>query len=375
MIKSFNCPSCGAPLEHNSGPEPMAKCYFCGSLSAVPHELRAPKIQPPHVGGQEPARKSTAQIIFVLMLALSAVGLIAYKASVGTDKATVIAKPTPQAVRQPASNAPTNAQDFATLVLTFGSEGIGPGMFTDARSVAVDAEGRIYVGEYSGGRVQVFDQTGRFITQWMADRKMPLRGLASDRNGTVYVVQRGVISRYEGPTGKELGQLQYGGGWGFDDIAVAADGGIVAAWYKNRDDIVRFDSTGKTVRAIRSAISGQTERSELQTRVAIDGMENIYALGTFNNAVFKFSPEGKYINMFGGEGRERGSLHAPSAIAVDGKGRVYVSDFGGVQVFDSNGRFIDSIDVQGAASGLAFNDMDQLLVAARSKVYKYVINK
>ncbi len=78
--------------------------------------------------------------------------------------------------------------------------------------------------------------------------------------------------------------------------------------------------------------------------------------------------------MFGGEGRAAGSLHAPSAIAVDGQGRVYVSDFKGVQVFDSSGRYIGLIDVEGAASGLVFNDLNELFVAARSKVYKFIIN-
>jgi hypothetical protein len=54
---------------------------------------------------------------------------------------------------------------LATAVLKFGGEGIGPGLFKDARSVAVDAAGNIYVGEYMQRRVQVFDSGGRFVTQ------------------------------------------------------------------------------------------------------------------------------------------------------------------------------------------------------------------
>ena len=42
---------------------------------------------------------------------------------------------------------------------------------------------------YVAGRVQVFDSTGTFLTQWSADPSMPLRDLAADRGGTVYVVQ------------------------------------------------------------------------------------------------------------------------------------------------------------------------------------------
>ena len=92
--------------------------------------------------------------------------------------------------------------------MKFGSEGIGPGMMKDARSIALDGKGNIYVGEYIGGRIQVFDATGKFLTQWMVDTKMPLRGLAADRKGTVYVVQRGAITRYEGETGTVIRRTQ-----------------------------------------------------------------------------------------------------------------------------------------------------------------------
>jgi DNA-binding beta-propeller fold protein YncE len=262
---------------------------------------------------------------------------------------------------------------FATTVLNFGSEGIGPGMFKDARAIAVDAAGKIYVGEYSGGRIQVFDPDGKFLTQWSVDPKMPLRGLAADRGGTVYVVQSGTISRFEGASGKPLGQVAYTGGWGFDDIRVAADGGLVAAWNKNRDDIVRFNSSGEVVRTIRAAISTVTDSSELDTHVAIDGLGNIYALGTFNNAVFKFTPDGKYQTRFGSDGDQPGQFRAPSAVAVDGKGRVYVSDFKGVQVFDGNGRYLTVFNPGGIASGMVFNDQNQLLIAARNHVLKLAL--
>jgi DNA-binding beta-propeller fold protein YncE len=248
-------------------------------------------------------------------------------------------------------------------------------MFKDARAIAVDASGKIYVGEYTGGRIQVFDRQGKFITQWMADPKMPLTGMAADRNGTIYVVQSGTISRYEGTTGNLLGRINYSEGWGFDDIQVAADGGLVTSWNKNRDDIVRFNSAGQAIRTIRAAISSVTDDSELDTHVAVDGLGNIYALGTFNNAVFKFGPDGKYQTRFGSDGDQPGQFRAPSAIAVDGKGRVYVSDFKGIQVFDGNGRYLTFFKPGGIASGIVFNDQNELFVAARNHVIKLAIKE
>ena len=70
-----------------------------------------------------------------------------------------------------------------------------------------------------------------------------------------------------------------------------------------------------------------------------------------------------------------GQFRATDAIAVDGQGRIFVSDTKGIQVFDSNGRYLDVFKVPGSVgSGLVFNDRNELLVAARNKVYKFTIS-
>ena len=253
---------------------------------------------------------------------------------------------------------------------------MGTGQFKDARSIGVDGQGRIYVAEYQGGRVQVFDAQGKPLAEWTVDPKMPLRGMAVDRKGTVYVVQRGAITRYEGMTGKPLGNLSYSGGSNFDDVAATQDGGIIAATSGASDDIVRFNSSGQAVQTIRKAISGQTDRSELNMRLASDGQGNIYALGSFNSAVFKFTREGKFITRIGSAGHEAGQFNGLDAIAVDGQGRVFVSDTKGIEVFDTNGRYLDVIKVpQSVAFGLAFNSSGELFAIARNKVIKYQIRK
>jgi hypothetical protein len=192
----------------------------------------------------------------------------------------------------------------------------------------------------------------------------------------VYVVQRGEISRFEGSSGNSLGKVEYGGGQRayFDNARVLPDGGMIAV--VNNENIVRFNASGQAVRTISKSVSGQTDRSELDASVAADGLGNIYVLGNFNNAVFKFSPEGRFLNKFGGNGDGQGQFHAPQAIAVDGQGRVYVSDIKGIQVFDSDGRYLDTFKVDGnVAFGMVFNDKNELFVAARTQVIKYVMNK
>lgn len=384
MLKTFDCPKCGAPVSYEKdvvGASLTAKCSYCNSMLSVPDEMRGRPAQIINIDLRNTGARATKWIFLIVLIPV--VGLVIGVIAMGgfllpalsRVSPSIVPPPPPTKKGPPALGGKTEPNAFANTTLDFGSEGIGPGMFKDARAIAVDASGKIYVGEYIGGRIQVFDSEGKFITQWMVDPKMPLRGLAADRNGVVYIVQSGTITRHEGETGKLLGTMSYPEGWGFDDVRVAADGGLVASWYKNRDDIVRFNSAGQVVRTIRAAISSVTDNSELDMDVAIDGLGNIYALGSFNNAVFKYSPEGKYLTKFGDSGDQSGQFRAPQAIAVDGKGRVYVSDIKGVQVFDTNGRYLTTFKPGGTASGMVFNDKNELFIAARNHVLRLALKE
>lgn len=384
MPKTFDCPKCGAPVTFEPSADPLnrkstTRCAYCHSQLIAPDEVAGRPAQVVHIkfglaGGKFP---KSLWLLLVIPLFIVIVGGLIVAGVLAPTFYSVSRKvkedDNPIAGGKVRAPATEKGNSFANVLFTFGSEGIGPGMFTDARSIAVDAEGRIYVGEYQGGRIQVFDPAGKFLNQWnIGDRKTILRGLAADRKGTVYAVHGGRIERYRGETGEKLGQLAYERS-GFDDVTTTADGGLVAAWQTNRDDIVSFDANGKVVRTITAAISGASGDSELNTRVAVDGAGNIYALGTFNNGVFKFGRDGKFINRFGSGGDQPGQLRAPYSIAVDGHGRVYVGDIKGIQVFDKDGRFLTIVDVKGVAFGMVFNDKNELFVVARDHVEKYSV--
>lgn len=395
MIHTLKCPSCAAPLDYEDEQDrPSVRCPFCNNRVVVPESLRkqaGPQVVVTSVstGGRHVKVNPAVSLLIVGVLLLFVGGIVfavirtINSVADGVSRSmqppprpqppNIVIPPIPPGLLAP---EPTPGRPaFANAVLKFGSEGIGPGSFNDARSIAVDGEGRIYVGEYTGGRVQVFDPEGKFITQWFADRTMPLRGLAADRRGTVYVVQRGRIQRFNGATGEALGELQYNRDSGFDDIQATADGGLVAAWDHHTDDIIRFDSSGRVVKVVNKAMSGQTDRSELNLRVAVDGTGNLYGLGTFNDSVVKYTPDGRFVNRFGGSGGEPGQLRAAHAIAVDNQGRVYVSDTKGIQVFDTNGRYLDVFEPAPVAFGMVFNDRNELFIAARTQVIKCVLAK
>jgi len=264
----------------------------------------------------------------------------------------------------------------ARQVLSFGGEGSGPGLFIDARSIAVDRNtGAIYVAEYQGGRVQAFDASGKFLTQWsLGDRQAIIFDLAAGRDGQVYVSSGGQILRYEGSTGALIGPLRVEGNDDYlESLAQRASGELVVIG--GGENILWIDSAGKLVQTLPAAISTVSDDSELDARVAVDGLDFVYALGRFNNAVFKFAPDGKYVNRFGSDGDEPGQFRAPYAIAVDNQSRVYVSDIHGIQIFDSNGRYLDTIDPEGGVVfGMAFNDQNELFTVSNDqKVNQYAL--
>lgn len=258
-------------------------------------------------------------------------------------------------------------------LITIGGDGTGPGLFKDARSLGMDEAGRIYVAEYDGGRVQVFDKQGKFLTQWFADPQAPLRAIAVRRDGAVYTGQAGAIVLRDGQSGEPLSELSYLRGSIFNDIALLPDGRLLTAWYRNRDDVAAFEPGGEMVSAIEGVVSRQTGEPELSLRVASDGQAGIWVLGEFSHAVFHYDGEGRFLNRFGSAGEEPGQLSSPQSIAVDGKGRIYVGDFRGVQVFGSDGRLIGRVEVEGPCYGLYVDPGGRLWVANGTFVRQYEV--
>lgn len=296
--------------------------------------------------------------------------------------ATRTLPPTPTRVPSP---TPTPL-GYASPVLTFGGKGSGAGLFEDARSIALDGAGNIYVAEYQGGRVQVFDATGKFVTQWfVGDSKTRISSMTANRQGTVYVVADGKILRVEGATGKSLGKLEYADGDRFDAVTLTPEGGLLATWYEarygvitstvgHRDDLVRFDAEGKATQVLRGVISSLTEKAEIRNYPAVDGRGNIFIVGgTFDTAIFKFTPEGKFVDRFSSLGVEPGQLSRPQAIAVDNQSRVYIADSRGIQVFDAMGRYLGMF--KGSAWAMVFNDRNELFTVTGTQVVKFRLNQ
>ena len=52
------------------------------------------------------------------------------------------------------------------FIKEWGSKGAGPGQFSEPHSIAMDSQGRLFVGDRENNRIQIFNQDGVFLDEW-----------------------------------------------------------------------------------------------------------------------------------------------------------------------------------------------------------------
>jgi sugar lactone lactonase YvrE len=328
-------------------------------------------------------------VILPLMLAQQALNSIPAIPEVLQPWVTASAHLTHEPTRRPATAAPTPTATPALVdvILQFGEKGMGTGQFTNAHLSGVDGEGRVYVGEYIGGRVQVFDATGPFLNQFfVGDKHTDLLGFAVDRAGVLYVADGTDITRWNGKTGKSLGKINYRGGPGFGELALAPDGSLYAMWYERRngiftsvegarEDLVHFDKDGQVLNVIKGVISSMTDSVELDNSLAVDGRGNVYLAAEFEQTIFKFDSTGKFITRIGSSGEGESQFQSVGPIAVDGQGRIFVEENSDIVLLKPDGSRLGRIMTVGAPRCLLFDDAGALWVTTDSAVTKYQIKQ
>jgi hypothetical protein len=342
-------------------------------------------------GGQS---RSFLAVVIIVAVTAGLVGaimaLVQRRPHTRNIQPTVAPTEVPSTPSIPTVLLPPTTPQFAAMAMEFGSQGVGPGHFDDARSIAVDNQGHIYVGEYSNGRVQVFDTTGKYLSEFSLGAGSYLQNLIADRNGTVCAVSSSHIMRFTGASGAALGEAG-GNAAGeppksYTDACPAPGGGMYAISdaFAGEPQIVKLDAASSKIVSSFETNKAVGESLDLFRIVAMTTGE-IYALDR-QKGVFKFAAEGRYINRFGG-GKTAGvspldlppsQLFSPQNIATDSQGRIYVSDAGScIKVYDKEGNYLDKFGGTEVVFGIAIDDQDNIYACLRNRhtVRKYVIAK
>ena len=295
--------------------------------------------------------------------------------------ATVVVLLTAAGLALKLSASSTRSTFAKTLVAQWGGRGTGAGQFKIPESVAVDAQGNIYVADYGNNRIQKLSPAGTVVAMWGTPQpgRSPGQfdgpsGVAVDSHGNVYVADSGnnrvqELSRVGRPisqwgrAGSKPGQFS-----GPHSLAVDASGNVYVADFGN-DRVQRLSSAGKVVVMWGTRGSGPGQFNG-PVGIAVDDKRNVYVADYFNNRVQKLSPGGTFVAQFAQWGRTGTGFARPHGVAVDAHGDIYVSDFANnvIQVVSQAGNPIAELEAPVPGHG-HFNRPSGMAVDASGDLY------
>ncbi|MGQ0537713.1 MAG: peptidyl-alpha-hydroxyglycine alpha-amidating lyase family protein [Gemmatimonadaceae bacterium] len=81
------------------------------------------------------------------------------------------------------------------FIKAWGKKGSGRGELDQPHALAMDSRGRLFVGDRSNNRIQIFDQEGNFLEEWTQFSRPS--GIYIDRHDTIYVAdsESGSVAR------------------------------------------------------------------------------------------------------------------------------------------------------------------------------------
>ncbi len=257
----------------------------------------------------------------------------------------------------------------------FGTGGHGDGEFWWPSSIAIDSQDRVYVADEGLQRITVFDSEGKFLDKWGAkgseDGQFEYPScMAFDTDDNLWLtesfnhrVQKFTKDgRFISAWGQQgSGSGQFDGPWG---IALTSSGDVYISDWGN-DRIQRYDTDGALIEEF-AGLSGE-DAIRRPAGLAVDGEGNIYVADWGNERVKVLSPDGSLLATLRGESvdskwaadyfavnPEEGQLRSeailfpdldpparrdreisagvegffwgPSAVKLDGEGRLYVAD-------------------------------------------------
>jgi DNA-binding beta-propeller fold protein YncE len=229
--------------------------------------------------------------------------------------------------------------------------------------IAIDSKGLVYVADQKVGAIFIFDTEAHDATLIKngSDAHFGwINGLAIDDADTLFVSD-GKMHRILifNPKHEIVGQIVEGL---VDPVGLAIDNEnrFLYAVDEQQDQVLVYDAdTLKLLRRIGTAVAPAKKHSltsegdfSAPTNVAVDADGNVYVTDTLNSRVEIFDAEGHFISTFGKAGDGPGYFFRPKGIAVDSDGHIWVADQyqDRVQVFNREGQLLTYIG-DGHANG------------------------
>jgi DNA-binding beta-propeller fold protein YncE len=230
----------------------------------------------------------------------------------------------------------------------------------------------IRFGEELVGAKQTSRAHGTMPAGWKFGR---VSSVSTNQAGTeVYVFQRGpeadplIVFDNKGKYLRSWGKGLFGTPHG---LRLDKDDNVFVTDSRNHV-VMKFDKNGNLLMTL--GIKGQAGTDDKTfnrpTDIAFAHVGDNYngdfyiSDGYGNSRVVKFNAQGRYLLSWGKPGNGPGEFHVPHAIAVDSKGRVYVSDRENnrIQIFSANGEYLRQWNNLGCTQGMFMTPDDKLWI-------------
>lgn len=246
----------------------------------------------------------------------------------------------------------------------WGRKGTQPGDLARPRAIAIDAQDRLYIIDFTA-RIQVFDRDGKFLNLcWTTPdfRDGRPSGISIDRQGNLLVSDSHYYCvRVYSPEGKELrvlgGASEGPAKLGYvSDCVQDAEGNYFLAEFWPKHRLTKLDPDGKYIKSWGSEGDepGQFARARA---LALGPDGNLYVADACNHRVQVFTRDGQLVRIWGEHGSEPGQLSYPYDLAFGPGGDLYVVEWDNhrVQKFTPDGRSLGCWGEPGRLPGQLHN--------------------
>jgi DNA-binding beta-propeller fold protein YncE len=248
--------------------------------------------------------------------------------------------------------------------------------------VGVDGAGdRVYVGETAGElTARVFDSQGKEVAKLLpplstGSDHVPVYVAVNPTNGEVYVSDRPTASIYvydaAGTYQRSFTPPPEAKGWQPLGLGFDATGNLyVTDVGLSPNQVWVFDAQGNKLRTF-----GGSEAMNFPNAIALDAAGYAYVSDSNNGRLLVYAPDGSVVATVS-RGVGTGNLGLPRGVAIDSQGRVYVVDSSGQEVrvygqYQQGAKgleYLGSFGTQGEGNG-AFSFPNGIAVDGRGRLY------
>jgi sugar lactone lactonase YvrE len=283
--------------------------------------------------------------------------------------------------------AGSQQKDMQDIIKDFPFQLIGP------TGIAVDSKGLVYVADPRVGAIFIFNTETRdvqLIRNGVEAKFGLINGLAMDDGDRLFVsdgkLRRVLVFNKEHKSDGIVndGMVDPNG------IALDKENRLLYVADTQQDQVLVYDADSfKLLRRIGTGGKNHwlTDAGNFAapSGVAVDADGNVYVTDTLNNRVEIFDADGKFISQFGKHCDGPGCFARPKGIAIDCDGHIWVVDqmLDAVQIFNREGELMGFVGGHGngpgtfaAAIGIAIDKDNRVFVTdqypGRLQMFRYI---